>query len=147
MDVIRVSKTINAPLSYVFRWCTDFSEDDPKITGSKSQRKILQKTKKKVIYAQIYNDDNGQQKVAVNVVSLKPPRSWHLDYYGEEDDETGEYKLTSLGKNKTRLDMIFKEKWKISDPPTKAWQIQHTDEIWDKYVTALEHDYNSKKSQ
>jgi hypothetical protein len=145
MDTIRVSKTINAPLSYVFSWCTDFSEDDPKITGSKSQRKILEKTKKRVIYAQLYNDEKGQQKVAVDIVSLKSPRYWHLDYFGEEDDETGEYKLTRLGKNKTRLDMLFKEKWKISNPPTKAWQVQHTNEIWDKYIAALEHDYNSEE--
>jgi hypothetical protein len=46
MDVIRVSKTINAPLRYVYEWCTDFREDDPQITGSKSQRKVLEKTRK-----------------------------------------------------------------------------------------------------
>jgi hypothetical protein len=143
MDSYKVSKIINAPLSYVFRWCTDFREDDPKITGSKSQRRILSKTKKQVIYAQLYNDEKGKERVAVDIVTLKPPKSWHLDYYGEEDDETGEYKLTSLGKNRTRLDMLFKEKWKIPSPPTKAWQIEHTSEIWDKYVAALERDYDS----
>jgi hypothetical protein len=145
MESYRISKTINAPLSYAFKWCTDFSEDDPKITGSNSQRRILLKTKKKVIYAQLYNDDTGQQKIAVDIVTLKPPRSWHLDYYGEEDDETGEYKLTSLGKNSTRLDMTFKEKWKIANPPTRAWQIEHTNNVWDKYISALESDYNSRK--
>ena len=36
MDVIRVSKTINAPLRYVYDWCTDYRETDPQITGSKS---------------------------------------------------------------------------------------------------------------
>jgi hypothetical protein len=145
MDTIHVSRTINAPLSYVFKWCTDFREDDPIITGSKSQRKILQKTKKQVIYAQLYNDGKGQQRVGVNVVSLKPSRGWHLDYYGEEDDETGEYGLTSLGRGRTRLDMTFKEKWKIANPPSKTWQIEHTNEIWDKYIAALEQDCNSKK--
>ena len=147
MDIFRVSKTINAPLSYVFSWCTDYREDDPELTGSKSKRKILEKTRKRVIYAQLYNDDKGRERVAVDIVSLRSPKYWHLDFFGEEDDETGEYKLISLGKKRTRLDMTFKEKWKIPNPPTKAWQIQHTNEIWDKYVSALEHDYNSERKK
>jgi hypothetical protein len=143
MDVFRVSKTINAPIRYVYDWCIDFREDDPKITGSKSQRRILHKTKKKVVYAQLYEGSDGKQKVAVDIVTLSP-RSWHLDYFGEEDDETGDYRLTSLGKNKTRLDMIFKEKWKdIAVIPSKQEQIDQTSRIWDKYVTALEKEYNS----
>ena len=142
MDVFRISKTINAPLRYVYDWCTDFRADDPKITGSKSQRIILQKTKKTAIYAQIYKREDGQQMVAVDIVTLKPFKSWHLDYFGEEDDETGEYNLFSLGKEKTRLDMIFKERWKtIANPPSKKEQIEGTSEVWDKYVSALERDY------
>jgi hypothetical protein len=145
MDTIRVSKMINAPLSYAFKWCTDFREDDTQLIGSKSQRKILEKSKKRVIYATLYNNEKGEQKVAIDIVALKPPRSWDLEYFGEEDDETGTYRLTSLGKSKTRLDMVFKEKWKISNPPSKDWQVQHTSGVWDKYVAALERDYNSGK--
>jgi hypothetical protein len=146
MDVTRVSKTINAPLHHVYDWCTDFREDDPQITGSTSQKKILEKTKKRVIYVQIYEGADGDQKVAVDIVTLKPPNSWHLDYFGEEDDETGEYRLKSLGKNKTRLDMVFKEKWKnIAKVPSLEEQVKHTNEVWDKYVAALEKDNNSER--
>ena len=146
MDVTRVSKTINAPYHYVYDWCTDFREDDGKITGSKSQRKILEKTKKRVIYVQIYQGADGNQKVALNIVGLKPPGSWHLDYFGEEDDETGVYRLKNLGKNKTRLDMVFKEKWKnIAKVPTIDEQLKSTNKAWDQYVEALENDYNSPR--
>lgn len=149
VDTYRISKTINAPLNYVFRWCTDFSEDDPKITGSKSQRKILQRSSKRVIYAQVYKGSDGNQKVAVNIVTLDPTRkAWHLDYFGEADDETGEYALTSLGRNRTRLDMVFKERWKkIARVPTIKEQIQQTSEIWDKYVAALEAEYSGMKKK
>ena len=146
MDVFRVSKIINAPLRPVYNWCTDFSEDDPQLTGSKSQRKILEKTKKRAIYVQIYEGADGKQKVGVNIVALKPPTSWHLDFFGEEDDETGEYRLRSLGKNKTKLDMLFKERWKnIAKIPSIEEQVKSTNEVWDKYVVALEKDYNSGK--
>jgi len=145
LDVYRVSKTINAPLRFVYNWCTDFSETDPQLTGSTNQRKILEKTRKRKIYASIYKGADGEQKVSVNIVTLKPPTSWHLDYFGEEDDEIGEYRLRSLGKNKTRLDMLFKEKWKnISRIPSIKEQVDGTNEVWDKYVSALEKDYNSK---
>lgn len=144
MDVFKVSKTINAPLSYVYAWCTDFSDDDPKLTGSGSQRTILQKTKKRAIYAQLYDGADGKRKVAVNIVTLKPPGSWHLDFFGEEDDETGEYRLKRLGKDKTRLDMVFREKWKaIARIPSIEEQLKGTNGVWDKYVAALEKDYNS----
>jgi len=146
MDVTRVSKTINAPYHYVYDWCTDFREDDGKITGSKSQRKILEKTKKRVIYVQIYKGGDGKQKVAANIVTLRPPNSWHLDFFGEEDDETGEYVVKDLGKDKTRLDMVFKENWKnIVKIPSIEEQTKQTNKVWDKYVKALEKDYNSEK--
>ncbi len=93
---------INAPLRYVFNWCTDFREDDGDLTGSTSQRKILEKTKKRVVYASLYTGIDGNQKIGVNIVTLKAPTSWHLEYFGEEDNEIGEYKLSSLGKNKTK---------------------------------------------
>jgi hypothetical protein len=146
MDILKVSKTIKAPLTYVYSWCTDYSQDDPKLTGSKSQRIILEKTKKRAVYVQIYNGMDGKQKVAVDMVSLRPPDSWHLDYFGEEDDETGEYRLKSLGKEKTRLDMVFKEKWKaVARVPSIEEQTRSTSEAWDRYVVALEKDYNSER--
>jgi hypothetical protein len=145
MDTIRVSKIIEAPLGYVFKWCTDFRNDDPGITGSKSQRRILGKTKKTAVYAQIYQGSDGSQKIAVNMVTLRPPSSWHLDYFGEEDDETGEYRLKDLGEGKTRLEMVFKEKWKIEKPPTLEEQTRQTSEVWDKYVRALEKEYRASR--
>jgi hypothetical protein len=49
-----VSEIINAPLRFVFDWCTDFREDDNQITGSKTLRKIMQRTKRRAIYISTY---------------------------------------------------------------------------------------------
>ncbi len=73
MDVFTVSKNINAPLKFVYEWCTDFAEDDPKITGSKSQRIILEKTKNRAVYVVNYKGADGERKFNVNIVSLNPP--------------------------------------------------------------------------
>jgi len=126
----------------VYDWCTDFKESDPQITGSSSQRTILEKTKKRAIYLVNYRGADGSRKLNVNIITLNPPKAWHLDQFGEEDNETGDYKLTRLGKNRTRLDMVFKEKWKkIAKIPSVKEQVKHTKEIWDKYLAALERDY------
>jgi len=132
-------------MRYVFNWCTDFREDDPKLTGSSSKRIILERSNKRAVYASIYTGDDGNQKIGVNFVTLKSPTSWHLEFFGEEDNEIGEYKLSSLGKSKTKLSMVFKEKWKKAEIPTIGEQEKDTGIVWDKYVAALESDYNAQK--
>jgi len=140
-----VSKVIRAPLRFVFDWCTDYRDTDTQITGSKAKRKILMKTKHRVVYVTSYRN-RGKQRNAVDIVTLFPPKSWHLDFVGDEDDESGDYVLTSLGPRKTRLDMTFQEHYKIRNAPSKATDEKHTHEVWDKYVAALEKDYRRNKS-
>ncbi|MDG6925101.1 MAG: hypothetical protein JRN09_00965 [Nitrososphaerota archaeon] len=145
VDVTRVSKVINAPLRYTYQWCTDFREDDSKLTGSSSQRRIVEKTRKRVIYVTIYDGADDKQKVAVSYVTLKPPDAWSLEQFGEEDYEKGEYRLKSLGKDRTRLDMVFKETWKdIAKIPTIKEQTDGTSRFWDQLIAALEKDYKSR---
>jgi hypothetical protein len=81
---------------------------------------------------------------AVNIVSLKPPTRWHLDYVGQEADEIGEYRLTRQGPKKTKLDMRFKVKYKIHGAPTSAEEAKQIGIVWDKYVRALEKEFSTK---
>lgn len=141
-----VTKTINAPLKFVYDWCTDYREDDNQITGSQAQFKILQKTNRRVIYLRTY-EWNERSMVCVKMVTLRPPKAWHLDQVGEDEDAIGVYKLTRVESERTRLDMTFTEKYKISDAPTKEQDRKATNEMWDKYVTALEKDYSSTVNQ
>jgi hypothetical protein len=142
----RVAKTINAPLKFVYAWCTDYREDDNQITGSKTQFKILQKTNRRVIYLRTSERD-GKTMVGVKMVTLRPPRAWFLDQVGEDEDAIGIYKLTRVGSERTRLDMKFTEKYRISGAPSKEEDRKVTDQMWDKYVAALEKDYTSAINQ
>jgi hypothetical protein len=38
----QVSKIINAPLKFVYDWCTDYREDNSNIIASKSKIRILE---------------------------------------------------------------------------------------------------------
>jgi len=137
---LHASKVINAPIRFVYDWCTDYRESDPKLSGSKVRRRILLKTEHRVIYLSSYRTD-GKPRSAVNVVTLYPPKAWHLNFVGDDDDEVGDYVLTRLGSKKTRLDMTFDEHYKTRKAPTKAQDLKQTNEVWDKYVAALENDY------
>jgi hypothetical protein len=140
----KVSETFNAPLEYVFAWCTDFREDDPKYTGSKTVRKILEKTPQRIVWAVRSKEGKGFTE-GVRAVWLNPPKSWHLDTCGD-GREVGDYKLTALGKSKTRLDMKFvvtyDSKKEVED--RDEWEkdgVKH----WKIYKKALEADFKSRK--
>ena len=139
-----ISKTIHAPLRFVYDWCTDYRESDPRITGSKYKRKILMKTKHRVVYVSSYRN-RSEMRSAVDVVTLHPPNAWHLDFIGDEDDETGDYALSSLGPRKTKLNMTFTAHYKIVNAPSKAQDAKQTREVWNKYAAALERDYALKR--
>ena len=141
-----VTKTIYAPLGFVYDWCTDYREDDNQITGSKNQFKILQKTKRRVIYLRT-QEWMGKTVIGVKMVTLHPPKAWFLDQVGEDEDAIGTYKLTRLSPEKTRLDMAFTEMYKTSLVRTKEEDRKDADEMWDKYVAALQEDYASAKSR
>lgn len=139
------STTFNAPIKYVFDWCTDYSSDDYKLSGGKYPRIVLEKTRRRAVFASYKQGRDGNPKLAVRIVSLYPSKySWHLDYFGEEDLETGEYKLTQVGKNKTRLDMSFNHKWKLGQGPSREEFRKHLKDVWGKYGAALEREYASE---
>ena len=142
VQVIRVNRVIRAPLKYVFDWCTDFRETDPKIIGSARKRVIIEKTRKRVIFAQVWNESEDNMRVNVDIVTLSPPDSWHLDMFGSFRNETAEYKLKNLGKDKTELRVVFKNRWREAPKVENAeHEVKRLNDIWDAYADALERDY------
>jgi hypothetical protein len=98
------------------------------------------KTEHRVIYTESYRS-RGKPRIAVDVVTLYPPKRWHLDYVSDEDDEVGDYVLSSLGPRKTRLDMTFREHYKVAYAPSKRQYASSVSRVWDKYVEVLQKDY------
>ncbi len=138
----KLSETFNAPLDYVFKWCTDFREDDNKLIGSKTERKILEKGPERVIWRVRYKDGKDYAE-GVRAVRLHPPSLWILDTCGD-GRERGEYKLKALGKSKTRLDMKFVVTYDSKDEveDKNEWEadgVKH----WKIYKNALEADFKA----
>jgi hypothetical protein len=140
VETYKISKSFKAPLDYVFAWCTDFREDDGKMTGSKATRAFLERTDKRIVWAVEYKE-KGTTKDGIRAVWLHPPDSWTLDTCGDHR-EIGEYRLSSKGKNKTRLDMKFQISFDSKDDidDKKKWEKEGSEE-WDIFRTHLENDY------
>ncbi len=141
-QIYTLSETFDAPLDYVFAWCTDFREDDNKLIGSKTVRKILEKTPERVIWRVRYNEGKGFAE-GVRAVWLHPPDAWHLDTCGD-GRELGEYRLKALGKNKTRLNMKFVVTYDSEDEveDEEEWVADGV-EHWKIYRKALEADFKA----
>ena len=144
VQTYKLSQTFNAPLDFVFGWCTDFREDDNKMIGSKTKRTFLEKGKKRVVWAVNYKED-GKEVEGVRAVWLRPPNAWHLETCGD-GNEIGDYRLASRGKNKTRLDMVFRVAYdsKNKVESKEEWEkdgVKH----WAAYAGYLEKDYANSK--
>jgi hypothetical protein len=142
VEVFRFSKIINAPLPFVYRWCTDFREDDYKITGSKIRRLILEKSNRRAVY--ITTQKGSKVGTAVGIVTLHPPNRWHFDSIGDQRNVTGKYWLKKLGPRKVKLEIEFKRTWKVSPAPPRSEFTKHLEKTWGKYISALERDYRRK---
>ena len=138
----KVSKTFEVPLTFAYDWCTDFREDDPKMVGSRNMRHILERAENRVVWV-VNRGKTGKAMDSIRVVWLSPPDSWHLETCGDET-EVGDYKLTSLGKNRTRLDMTFRATYydRESIEDKAEWEAD-TKQHWDRYGEYLEKDYQN----
>ena len=142
-QVISITKTIPAPLPYVFDWCTDFREDDHLITGSTGGKKNIERAGDKVTY--VSEQEKSGRIVRRNyVVTLMSPDRWHVEARGEEKDSTGDYRLYSEGDG-TRFEMTFDMTYKVGPGPPKEEVEREDNEEWDKYVAALVADYRQGK--
>jgi hypothetical protein len=137
---LSVAKVIRAPLPFVYAWCTDFREDDHKITGERKKISVLEKRKTRYIIS--VRDDKGRSpSYAAKIVTLQPPNAWHLDWIGDEDDENADYRLSRV-RHGTRLNVRFNVKSKVRNAANKVEWKRHANYVWDKYVAALEHDFS-----
>lgn len=140
----KVSKIMNAPITYVYNWCTDFRADDPEIIGAQYTRHIVDKSKKRVVWVQHYTRDDKEMEGVRYVVLSPRKKSWHMEGANEESNRTGDYSLRSLGKEKTKLDISIKIQYKTIEPESIPKLKENLSADWEKYKAALEKDYAAR---
>ncbi len=138
-----ITKTLDAPVAYAYAWLTDFRSEDPLILGDPHPRHILRRSKDNFVWIQHYDRD-GTAKEGVRLVTLKPPNEWHNEAITDEKESILDYRLTTAGKEKTKLSIRVKVSFKTVEE-SKADLERNLSTIWDKYGAALESDFRSGK--
>jgi len=141
--VVRISKLMRAPVAEVFSWCTDYSDLDPQITGSgpSQTREVVARNGRTVILVDKYADPAIKERRVE--VSLRPPNQWHAKFIGGRWEGTGKYVLSEIPEG-TRLDIVFRIEKTIKGYTSEDLR-QRANEIWDKYVTEMEKDLQSRR--
>lgn len=132
----RFSKLVRAPLPFVFRWCTDYREDDDRLTDSiyHYQAKIVLREPNRIVRIITIRGGDRNRSTDVEIIALRPPNRWHLTKVSATDDETGTYLLTRKGARLTLVEMRFRETWKVGRLPDRKRYRALFNQVWDRYV-------------
>ncbi len=141
----RLSKIVDAPLRYVYDWCTDFRTDDAKLAGSEQRHRVVRVSPQRLVRIKVAGNRAGNPAMAVELVRLSPPNAWHKDTIGETDLDAIDYKLIALGPKKTRVSLVLVERWIVPRFPKKTDWLRHSSKYWDELVLAIEERYRSGK--
>ncbi len=139
----RFRKLVRAPLPFVYRWCTDYRQDDDRITDSiyQYQAKIVLREPTRIVRIITLPGRNRNRNTDVEIISLLPPDRWHLEKLSVTDDETGAYRLVRRGPKLTAVQMRFRKKWKIPDLPDPKEYRALFSRVWDRYVDVMEKEF------
>lgn len=131
-----------APLPFVFRWCTDYTPEDPAIEGENYQRKVVERSRRRVVFEDLSDAATGWIW-SRNVVSLYPPNRWRASMDGNQRRWSAEYSLRDLGKGRTELRFQGRRTPTPLGPPNPPIR-QFNREIlagWARFARRLERDY------
>jgi hypothetical protein len=136
----------DAPLDFVYRWCTDYTPQDAKVEGEDYTRRIVRRSPREVVYEDLSDSKEGWFW-ARHVVRLMPPNHWHSESVGSHRLISLDYRLTKQPGGRTRLTMkAHRRQYGIgAKNPTKAFWQRNAGRGWKNFGRSLERDYRKSR--
>ncbi len=140
-----MSTVIEAPLPYVYAWCTDYRPSDREFSraATRPRFRVVRLSPRRLLRIRTTPTGSGDPLVAVDLVRLSPPAAWHTDQIDETDRESVDYRLRRLGPRRTRLDLLVTERWLTPDFPSREELRERLSTVWNRYREAIESDYRA----
>lgn len=140
----RLTVTLEAPLPFAFAWCTDYRADDATRAGERYERRILQRSRNRILYEDLWSQKDGWVWRRYDV-RTRPPDRWHADSWGNQRDASLDYLLTPLSEDRTRLDLVMHRRPASgrSYQPSKRALEAELKVLWSNYARALARDYRA----
>ena len=140
---VRLSLMIRAPSRYVYDWCTDYRSDDGRFSNSRTSYRVIRISPRRVVRIRVTRDSGRDPRIAVELVRLNPPHSWHLDQIDETDQQSLDYRVSAVGRVRSRLQLLVTERWVTPEFPTREALRAQVAKTWALFVAALEADYRA----
>jgi len=144
----QIDVSFRVPLDFAFAWCTDYTPDDAKLEGESYQRKIIERSRRRVVFEDLEETKDGWVW-GQDVVTLLPPDRWHMDGVGNRRDVTADYKLTKLPDGRTRLHLQWRRRPNVpaAKELTKAQREADALRAWKRFAVAMERDYRRSQGR
>lgn len=144
-----ISTVLRVPLSFAFRWCTDFRSDDARREGESYERRVLERGPRRVVYEDLETTPAGGWWWTRHVVTLRPPNRWHSESVGNYRDVSLDYVLTPLGPKRTRFEMFWKRRASplAGRPPSRRSTETSTLAAWRQFAKSMEADYRRARKR
>jgi hypothetical protein len=142
---VRLSLVIQAPARYVYEWCTDYRSDDGRFSGRRprSSFRVIRISPRRVLRIRVSRGFGRDPAIAVDLVRLNPPHSWHLDQIDETDQQSLDYRVSTVGRGRSRLHLLVTERWVTSEFPTPEALRAQVARTWARFIAAIEADYRA----
>jgi hypothetical protein len=142
---VRLSLMIHAPARYVYEWCTDYRSDDARFSSRRPRLgyRVFRISPRRVLRIRVARGPGRDPRIAVDSVRLNPPYSWHLDQLDETDQQALDYRVSAVGRTRTRLRLLSTERWLTPEFPTREELRGQIAKTWSRFVEALEADYRA----
>jgi hypothetical protein len=80
-EVYEIRQVFEVPRDFAYRWCTDYTPEDGLLARDGHRRRILSRTKRRVVYETLYDYPAGWFW-SRQTVTLHPPDRWTATAHG-----------------------------------------------------------------
>lgn len=142
---VRVSLVVQAPARYVYEWCTDYRSDDGRYSKRRPRPKfrVIRISPRRLVRIRVAQGTGREPALTVERICLSPPHSWHQDQLDEADQQSVDYRVRSIGRGRTELQLLSTERWLTADFPTREALRSQIAATWARFAAALEADYRA----
>jgi hypothetical protein len=142
----RLRARFHAPLDFAYRWCTDYTAEDPELGKEDAVRKILRKSRRTVVYEDLTERPSGWWW-SHQTVTLQPPNGWHAEAVGSHRTWKIDYRLRRLPNGSTELSFRGRRyPTEFGGPnPSQSSMVHELTALWKNYGRALEKDYRTSQ--
>src|SRR5437879_13516456 len=97
----QIDVSFRVPLDFAFAWCTDYTPDDAKLEGESYQRKIIERSRRRVVFEDLEETKDGWVW-GQDVGTLLRQGGWHVDGGGHRRDVPAEERPKNVPERRAR---------------------------------------------